>query len=586
MSEVFPNPADVDQVFESSPDFSGKPANSKQARERHFRWGWGLGILLFGIVTELIVWNFIGQDRTHQVMYSLPIVSGTPFFLMIWWVFFSDVDWLTRFLGVGAVASVCGLFYAQYRFDGFEGDMIPRFTKRSEPTADARLAKFLKTQPSSRSAVESVGDASDFDSTSTAGSETPITDPVEAPWVIGTAKQWYQYRGPARDGVVRDVPADVDWTVTPREVWRHAVGAGWSSFAIATAFQTKIPGDQPFSSVGYLFTQEQRGEQECVVAYDAETGSQIWVHEDKTRFEETLGGPGPRATPTVDGQLIYSLGATGQLNCLNALTGEKVWATNILDDAGAKNLNWAMSGSPLVVGDRVIVNPGKGNNSAVIAYQKESGTQVWAAGNDPAAYTAPVLATLLGKEQVIIFGGKGPVGHDLETGKELWRFKWENDPKVNAAIPTLVDDSSIMIGCGYGIGSALLRFSHEGDAWNVTSDWESKRLKLKFNAPVRKGDYVYGLDEGILTCIDLKTGKPEWKRGRYGYGQLLLCGDVVIVQADSSEVAFVSATPEKYQELHRFQALDGKSWNHPVVWNGHLFVRNGEEAACFDLQAQ
>jgi outer membrane protein assembly factor BamB len=593
MSEAFPNPADVDQVFESSPDFSGNPASPSPARERQFRWGWGLGILVFGVVTELIVWNFIGQDRTHQVMYSLPIVSGTPFFLLIWWVFFSDVDWATRFLGVGAVASVCGLFYARYRFDGFEGDMIPRFTKRSEPTADARLAKFLNTQPSSRPTAASSGDESEAeaDPSSATGSEMPIIEPVDAPWVIDSAKQWYQYRGPARDGVVRVVPRDVDWTATPREVWRHPVGAGWSSFATATAFQTKISGDKPFPSVDYLFTQEQRGEQECVVAYDAETGNQIWVHEDQLRFDEPLGGPGPRATPTVNGQLVYSLGATGQLNCLDALTGEKVWATNILDDAGAKNLNWAMSGSPLVVGDRVIVNPGKSKDkneykgSGVIAYQKETGTKVWAAGNDPASYTAPVLATLLGKEQVIIFGGKGPVGHDLDTGKELWRFKWENEPKVNASIPTLVDDSSIMISCGYAIGSALLRFSHEDDAWKVTSDWKSKRLKLKFNAPVRKGDYVYGLDEGILTCIHLKTGKPEWKRGRYGYGQLLLCGDVVIVQAESSEVAFVSATPEKYDELHRFQAIEGKSWNHPVVWNGHLFVRSGEEAACFDLQA-
>ena len=143
-----------------------------------------------------------------------------------------------------------------------------------------------------------------------------------------------------------------------------------------------------------------------------------------------------------------------------------------------------------------------------------------------------------------------------------------------------------MISCGYAIGSALLRFSREGDNWKVSADWKSKRLKLKFNAPVRKGDYVYGLDEGILTCIDLKTGNSEWKRGRYGYGQILLCGDVLVVQAENSEVAFVAATPENHSELGRFQAIEGKSWNHPVIWNGYLFVRNGEEAACFDLLAR
>jgi outer membrane protein assembly factor BamB len=561
MSAEFPDPGEVDRLFESTSDVTQK--NVRQPNEYHFRWGWGLGILLFGIVAELIVWNVIGQDRTHQVMFSLPIVSGTPFFLLIWWMCFSGTDGTTRFLGVGAAASVVLLFYSHYRFDGFEGDMIPRFVKRSEPTNEARLAKFVKTQQSS----------------------APVTAESNI-WAIAETQAWGEYRGPARDGVVRDVPVDVDWSSTPKEIWRHPVGEGWSSFSVAEANLPSLNPDEQALSKACLLTQEQRGEQECVVAYDPETGNQIWIHQDAIRFEETLGGPGPRATPTVNGQFVYSLGATGQLNCLNALTGEKVWARNILVDAEATNLEWAMSGSPLIVGDKVIVNPGGGNNRSVVAYHKETGDQIWAAGNYPASYTAPTLATLHGKEQVIIFGGKGPVGHDLETGEELWSFKWENGPKVNAAIPTLVDESSIMISCGYAIGSALLRFSFEGETWKVASDWESKRLKLKFNAPVRKGDYIYGLDEGILTCIDLKTGKSEWKRGRYGYGQILLCGDVLIVQAESSEVVFVSATPEKHIELHRFQAIEGKSWNHPVVWSGRLFVRNGKEAACFDLQGR
>lgn len=558
MSEEFPDKAGVDQLFESTSDVTARPA--RQAKEYRFRWGWGLGILLLGIAAELLVWNVIGQDRTHQVFYSLPIVTGTPFFLLIWWTLFSGIDWTTRFLGVGAVASVVLLFYSQYRFDGFEGDMIPRFEKRSTPTNEAQLAKFMKTQQSQK--------------------------PVAAEWVIADEQPWPEYRGPARDGVVRDVPTEVDWSTTPKEVWRHPVGEGWSSFSIAEAILPSLTTDEPPQNRAYLLTQEQRGEQECVVAYDAATGDQIWVHEDAIRFEEALGGPGPRATPTVNGQLVYSLGATGQLNCLNALTGEKVWATNVLKDADAKNLNWAMSGSPLVVGEKVIVNPGGEKEHSVIVYHRETGDQIWTAGNYPASYTAPVLASLLGTQQVVIFGGNGPVGHDLDSGKELWSFKWQNDPKVNAAIPTLVDESSIMISCGYAIGSALLRFSHEGDNWKVSSDWESKRLKLKFNAPVRKGDYVYGLDEGILTCVDLKTGNSEWKRGRFGFGQVLLCGDVLIVQAENSEVAFVSATPDKHIELYRFQAIEGKSWNHPVIWNGYLFVRNGEEAACFDLQAR
>lgn len=555
MAKEFPDTDKVDELFQSTPDVTQKP--TPRPREYRFRWGWGLFILLLGICLELIVWNSVGEDRTYQVFYSLPIVTGTPFFLLLWWTFFSGIEWSTRLLGVGAAASVVLLFYSQYRFDGFEGDMIPRFEQRSKPTDEAQLAKFVKSQQTQKT--------------------------VEPEWAILETQTWGEYRGPARDGLVRDVPGNVDWSATPKELWRHPVGAGWSSFSIAEAALPSSSPDEPALTKALLLTQEQRGEKECVVAYNAETGDQIWVHEDNFRFDEAMGGLGPRATPTVNGQFVYSLGATGQLNCLKALTGEKVWATNILEDAESKNLEWAMAGSPLVVGNKVIVNPGGKKGRSAIAYDKTSGEQIWASGNYRASYTAPTLATLHGKEQVIVYGGNGPVGHDLETGEELWSFKWENDPKVNAAIPTIVDESSIMIGCGYGIGSALLRFSLEADSWEVTTDWESKRLKLKFNAPVRKGDYVYGLDEGILTCINLKTGKPEWKRGRYGYGQVLLCGDVIIVQAESSEVAFVSATPEKHIELNRFEAIEGKSWNHPVVWNGRLFVRNEKEAACFAL---
>lgn len=581
MSEGFPDPTEIDRIFESDPDVTGSRARAP--KEQEFRWGAGLIILVAGVAAELVVWNYIGQDRTHQVMYSLPIVSGVPFFLLVWWIFFSGIDWATRALGIGAVLSVVALFFSRYRFDGFEGDMIPRFTKRSEPTAEMRLAKFLKSQRPE----ESIGHAESVGvSVSARADASREAASLAAKWVVAETLDWGQYRGPFRDGVVREVKAEINWSKTPREVWRHPVGTGWSSFSVAQLTPSTDDSTGQPQSRTLLLTQEQRAGNECVVAYDAETGDQIWVHEDPVRFEEPLGGPGPRATPTIDGQRVYSLGATGLLNCLDALTGHKVWATNILKDAKAKNLDWAMAGSPLVTGDAVIVNPGGANGRGVIAYDRLTGDVIWAQGNEPAGYTAPVLATLLGTEQVIVFGGTGPVGHDLETGKELWRFKWENGPKVNAAIPVIVDDSSILISCGYGIGSALLRFSQDGGEWKVASEWESRRLKLKFNAPVRKGDYVYGLDEGILTCVELKTGKPAWKRGRYGYGQLLLCEDVLILQAENSDVVFVDATPDEHTELHRFPTLEGKSWNHPVLWHGRLFVRNGKEAACFDLRLQ
>lgn len=522
---------------------------SAAGRSPKFRWKWGLGILIVGIVAELFVWNAFAGDSTYQVMFSMPVVSGTPFFLLLWWLFFSGLAFRQKSFGLGVVGGVCTLFLWQFRFMGFEGDMIPRFRLRSAPTPQERLDEYLAESNS----ATSPDDAGDNES---------------EPRLEISAEDWPEYRGPNRDGVVTlDLPG-VNWTETPTEVWRHPIGAGWSSFAIVG---------------GYAFTQEQRGDREHVVCYDAMTGEQVWEHSDPVQFSEPMGGIGPRATPTVSDSRIYALGATGLLNCLNALTGKKLWSRDILKEAGAKNINWAMSGSPLIADDKVIVIPGGTDSNGVVAYDRLTGDRIWNSGNNSASYTAPVRADLLGVSQLLIFHGEGLSGHAIDDGKELWRLPWTNEPKVNAAIPIAVDDRSLLLASGYTVGSALIRFSLDGDDWSVEKVWESRKFKLKFNAAVRKGSYAYGLDEGILQCIDMRDGTSQWKRGRYKYGQLLLAGDVIVVQAEDGDIAVVSAAPERFEEIHRFPALTGKTWNHPVIWNGHLFVRNAEEAACFRL---
>lgn len=518
-------------------------------------------ILAIGGTIELAVWNTAAPNRTYQVFFSLPVISALLLAVVLWGLLSGGFEKSALGLRAMALAVVAGMFFGCLRFEGFEGDMIPRYRPRWTPTAEQRLQAFIEAEQAQ--STEKLADAK----SKAINNEKP--EASDAPKFGNDEHSWPEYRGSKRDGIVRLV-GNVDWTSAPVEVWRRPIGAGWSSFSVVD---------------GLAFTQEQRGENEVVACYSVETGLPVWTHEDKARFEEALGGPGPRATPTFADGRLFTLGATGLLTCFGDAQSDAVsWQHNILDDAKAKNIDWAMAGSPLVVDGKVIVNPGGANGRGVIAYDAATGKEVWSAGNDRASYAAPKLATLHGQIMVLIFDGVGLKGHDLATGKELWKFDWTNDPKVNAVEPVVLDDQTLLIGSGYDLGGALLKISHSDDAWSVKTAWTSRRFHLKFNAPVVRDGFAYGLDEGILECLDLTTGEMKWKKGRYGYGQLLLLDDVLLVLSEQGEVAIVKATPERYEEVLRFAALNGKTWNHPVVWRGYLLVRNGEEAACFKLK--
>jgi len=516
------------------------PDNVAQSGTSQFGWKWGLGIITAGVVLETLVWQ-IAPDSTYQVMWSMPVVSGTALLLVIWWIFFCGGDNLTLSRRLAALTAPCIVLITLFRFEGFAGDMWPQFQYRFAPSAEEQLQTFLATGATT-SRTES-------------GLEQQETD-------------WTGFRGPDRDGIAFVNSSEFDWSQPPEELWRHPVGRGWSSFSVVS---------------GRAYTQEQRGDLECVVCYDISSGQQIWVHTDSEQFEETLGGPGPRATPAFHDNRLYSLGATGLLNCLDASNGSLLWQKNILDEARAANIPWAMAGSPLVIGNAVVVNPGGNNANALIAFDRVLGNKVWSAGSDQASYSAPSLRTFLGQQQIIIFDGEGVKGHVPDSGAELWRIPWTNSPKVNAAVPVQISDNSLLVSSGYSQGSALIELTRQDDLWQTKTIWTSRRFKLKFNAAVQKGELAFGLDEGILACLNTKTGKLAWKRGRYGYGQLLLAGDVIVVQAENGDIAYVEAVPEKFNELLRFPAINGTTWNHPVIWNGMLLVRNGEEAACYRL---
>ncbi|MDA0659926.1 MAG: PQQ-like beta-propeller repeat protein [Planctomycetota bacterium] len=347
---------------------------------------------------------------------------------------------------------------------------------------------------------------------------------------------------------------------------------GWSSFAIVGR---------------YCVTQEQRGDWETVVCYERLTGREVWFHSDPNRFHENTSGTGPRATPVVHEGRVYALGATGQLNCLAGSDGEVVWSVNILGETG-ENALFGMTGSPLIVQSQVIVAPG-GVGRSLAAYDTASGKCLWSAGDAATSYASPQLAAFE-PTQILNFNAEGLTSHDAKSGTVLWSYPWVSNllERNNVCQPLPIIDGSahapaIFLASGYGRGSVLLQVAGEGTSQRVTPIWKSAQLKPKFSSVVRKGNHIFGLDDKIMVCLDLATGKRRWKAGRYGYGQLILADQTIIVQAESGEVALVAADPTGHREIMRFPALNDRTWNHPVLCDDLLYVRNDREAACYRL---
>lgn len=386
----------------------------------------------------------------------------------------------------------------------------------------------------------------------------------------GPAPYWTDFRGPARDGHYRERPILTDWPargLTP--IWKQPVGGGYASFVIAR---------------GRAFTIEQRAAEEVVAAYDIRTGRELWTNAWPALFQEFMGGDGPRATPTWADGRVYALGAKGELRALDNATGRVLWRTNILDDNGATNLQWGMAASPLVIDDTVVVLPGGSNGRSVVAYNRHTGERAWAALADQQAYVAPMLATLSGVSQILVFSASRLMGITPDRGELLWEYPWRTEFDINAAQPLVVGDNRVFLSSSYGTGAAVIEVAARGTGFSVREVWRNIRMKNRFAGSVVHEGFVYGLDESILACLDAATGELKWKAGRYGYGQVLLASGHLIVLTEDGDLALVRATPERHEELVRFSVLNGKTWNYPAIAGGYLLVRNLAEMAAFDLR--
>ncbi len=392
--------------------------------------------------------------------------------------------------------------------------------------------------------------------------------PVRTPGKIRPA-YWTDFRGPNRAGVYAQTEIQTAWPSKGLpQLWKQPVGAGYASFTVGE---------------GRAYTIEQRRDREAITAYDVETGRELWAFTYPALFDEVLGGPGPRATPVYHDGLVYSLGANGDFYCLSANSGKPKWSKNILADNAAKNAQWAMAGSPLIAGEKVIVTPGGPKGKSIVAYHRLTGEPIWQSLSDRAGYTSPILATLAGRRQIVWISGERAVGVAVEDGKLLWEFPFPAQMDMNCSQPVVVDGSSVLLSSSPGPGAALLEITKAGETYAARPVWQNNRMKNKFNSSVVYQGYVYGFDEAILACVDVKTGELKWKGGRYGYGQLLLAGGYLIVLTEQGDVVLVRATPAGHEELARFSAIEGRTWNIPAIDNGLLLVRNATEMACFRL---
>ena len=365
-----------------------------------------------------------------------------------------------------------------------------------------------------------------------------------------------QYLGPNRNGRIDNSKVDLSRIINAERMWKRSIGAGWSGIVAAN---------------NVAFTMQQNGEYETVQCFEIESGIVCWEYKHQRRHDDDLGGVGPRATPTLDGDKLYAQGANGLLVCLNATDGTLVWEKDLskllsipLEEGKTTrgeafqmekfNVVWGRSCSPLIVDDMVIVaggGPVGGTNVSLIAFDKLSGDEKWRGGDSPIGYSSPVLMTLDGVRQIVTVNESTVAGYEPVTGKELWSFgqPGHSDSDANTSQPVQVGNNQVLTSKGYGLGGQLIEVEEENGKWIAKQVWVSKRvLKTKLTKHVVHDGHLFAISDGILECADSKTGERIWKAGRYGHGQLLLVGETLLVHSENGFLAAVPATPKAYSE--------------------------------------
>ena len=497
-------------------------------------------MLVLLLVAVAILWVQAQSDWPFQKrnLSSYEIAIAGVALLLVWWTFFSRAP---KRLRLGITSGCIGLVLAcasLFRLSGMSGDLIP--------IVEFRWAKSAKPQPA----------------------PAPGNPDATVQRFNDSTNSFPQFYGPNRDGVVPGPALETNWVANPpQEIWRCPVGAGWSGFAIVGAI---------------CVTQEQVGPDECVVARELATGRELWRHRDQARYSTTIAGEGPRATPTVVSNRVYTFGATGLLNCLDLATGQHIWTRDVVQESGGQVPQWGGTSSPLMVDDMVVVHGGEAGSHSLFAYHAADGTPAWQGGTS-SSYSTPVFATLAGVPQVLAFNDGSISGHDPTIGTTLWQRLWGNGNVVCAA-PLIVGSNRVLFSSGYGVGAELLEISaRDQGQLSAKRIWKSMRLKSKFGHMFVRDGCVFGLDDGIFDCVDLADGSQKWKEGRYGHGQGLLVGDLYLLMAEAGELVLLRPTPDAPNEITRLKIFSSKTWNPPALSGDLLLLRNDREAVCLRM---
>jgi outer membrane protein assembly factor BamB len=381
---------------------------------------------------------------------------------------------------------------------------------------------------------------------------------------------WTSFRGPNRDGHAAGISFSTDWAATPpKELWRRPVGAGHSSISVA--------GD-------YLFTQEQAGDVELVSCYSAKTGDAVWTVSVKTRHEDTMGGVGPRATPTYGRGKVYAQSTGGLFQCLDASNGELVWSKEMTTTEDPNPPQYGFASSPLMMGDVVVQYATGAGRSDMAAFKADTGEEVWSTAKGTGGYGSPHLVELAGAKQLMLWNSVGLQAFDPANGNKLWEHVFEKKQFPRCVQPIHAGEGRFVLGANMDFGTRMVTSTQGAGGWEVKENWTNDKHRPYFNDNVAHKGALYGFDGNRLCCLDLATGETKWQGDRCG-GQVMALPamDLVLVLTEKGAVSLVKTDPAAYTEVASFKAITGKTWNHPVIANGKLYVRNSEEMACFEL---
>jgi outer membrane protein assembly factor BamB len=381
---------------------------------------------------------------------------------------------------------------------------------------------------------------------------------------------WPQWRGSNRDGISKETGLLKEWPADgPPFLWKAlGAGRGYSTMSIAK---------------GRLYTMGLRGDREYVIAFDIKNGKEVWATAHGNAFKNDRGD-GPRGTPTVDGDRLYALGGNGDLSCLDAKTGRVIWTMNVLQKFGGSNTKWGISESPLIMGEKLLVNAG-GPDASIIALNKKDGSVIWKSQSDHAGYSSAIPIQVGGKTQVVFFTSKRAVGLDPANGNLLWEYSKPSNRTANAATP-IARDNRVFISSDYGTGAGLIEIKTDEKGIAAQEVYFTRDMRNHHSSSVLIGDYLYGFSSSILTAMRFDTGEVAWKDRSVGKGSLVYADGHLYCLSENGVVGLVEATPQGYKEKGRFKIPQDSlpTWSHPVVAGGRLYLRDQDTIYAFDIK--